>query len=225
MDSNLKPASTVVLIDEKTRVYLTKRPKTMRFLGGYFVFPGGAVEQEDAIIDDYFVINRKENEDFHAGYYIAAARELFEEVGILLARQDDGHAARLDLGIEQEYRRQLLAGEISFSSILKQEKLYFDFNSLTYFGHRITPKQSPIRFDTRFFIATLPTNQTPRPDDKEIAEAVWMRPETALNQYKQGKLPLVPPTIDSLETILSYENGGELMMPKQKKQSFPFPLN
>lgn len=217
-----KPASTVVLMDQLDRVYLTKRPKTMKFLGGFYVFPGGSVEREDEEVKKEFIKNVKDHEGFSQGHYIAAARELFEEVGILLANQDDGSFAKLKNETEWEYRRQLLNGNISFTQILMEENLYFDFNYLTYFGHRITPKESPIRFDTRFFIAKLPTNQSPKPEQNEIDDAFWMDPSEVLTAYHKGKMPLVPPTIDSLETILNHQNGGTLMMGKQKPERFPF---
>lgn len=218
----LKPASTVVLMDELNRVYLTKRPKTMKFLGGFYVFPGGSVEREDEEILKDFIKNEKKPGDFSPGHYVAAARELFEEVGILLAHHDDGSFAKLNNHTEWEYRRQLLNGDMSFTQILMRENLYFDFNQLTYFGHRVTPKESPIRFDTRFFITKLPTNQDPKPEQSEIDEAFWMNPSEVLTAYHEGKMPLVPPTIDSLETILNHQNGGELMMGEQKPEKFPF---
>jgi 8-oxo-dGTP pyrophosphatase MutT (NUDIX family) len=217
-----KPAATVVLIDHLNRVYLTKRPKTMKFLGGFYVFPGGSVELEDEDINEDYIINEKDHEAFSPAHYIAAARELFEEVGILLANHDDGSFAKLKNETEWEYRRQLLNGDISFTQILMEENLYFDFNHLTYFGHRITPKESPIRFDTRFFIAKLPTNQSPKPEESEIDDAFWMNPSDVLAAYHKGKMPLVPPTIDSLETILNHQKGGALMMGKQKPKKFPF---
>ncbi|SEM15422.1 NUDIX domain-containing protein [Mesobacillus persicus] len=222
MKSNPKPASTVVLVDQHSRVYLTKRPSTMKFLGGYYVFPGGAVEQGDMDIDTEHIRNCVSDEAFGSSHYVAAARELFEEVGVLLANNHDGSMANLNLGTEREYRRQLLAGNISFTEILRHENLFFDFNFLNYFGHRITPKESPIRFDTRFFLAKLPSNQIPKPDETEVEEACWMFPEDALIAYKDGQMPLVPPTIDSLETILNHKEGGELMLPKQKNHPFPF---
>lgn len=194
----------------------------MKFLGGYYVFPGGAVEQGDMDIDTEHIRNCVSDEAFGSSHYVAAARELFEEVGVLLANNHDGSMANLNLGTEREYRRQLLAGNISFTEILRHENLFFDFNFLNYFGHRITPKESPIRFDTRFFLAKLPSNQIPKPDETEVEEACWMFPEDALIAYKDGQMPLVPPTIDSLETILNHKEGGELMLPKQKNHPFPF---
>ncbi len=217
-----KPASTVILLDAQNRVYLTKRPQTMKFLGGFYVFPGGSVEREDEDLFHDFIRNHKPNDGFNPGHFIAAARELFEEVGVLLATHDDGSFATLGTHSEMEYRQQLLNGQISFIEMLKKEKLYFDFSHLTYFGHRVTPKQSPIRFDTRFFLAKLPHNQFPKPDKHEIDEALWVTPQEGLAANQQGKMLLAPPTVDSLQTILNHQNGGELMLGKQEVREFPF---
>jgi 8-oxo-dGTP pyrophosphatase MutT (NUDIX family) len=208
-----------VLINQQSKVYLTKRPKTMRFLGGYYVFPGGAVEREDAKIESEFIRNGEFGVTPSLVHYVAAVRELFEEVGIFLGRQANSSACQIQFThkTDLEYRRLLINREITFAQILKQENLYLDFQHLTYFGHRITPKTSPIRFDTRFFLAHLPVGQHPSPDLHEIDKAEWMDPEEALTAYSNGEIDLARPTIDSLRTILKHKIGGELMMPAQQR--------
>ena len=45
-------ASTIVLVrpaeDCAFEIFMTRRPREMRFLGGFFVFPGGSVKGSDA---------------------------------------------------------------------------------------------------------------------------------------------------------------------------------
>ncbi|SET37090.1 NUDIX domain-containing protein [Salinibacillus kushneri] len=211
-----KPASTVILMDEVNHnVYLTKRPDTMKFLGGFYVFPGGAVEKEDNPSNEWSY-RKNEYEHFPPAHYIAAARELFEEVGVLLVKEKGPFVFHHHS--KDEYRQLLVKSEISFLDMLEQERLQFDLSSLQYFGHRITPESSPIRFDTRFFIANLPKGQTPDPDWNEIDYAVWSSPQEALEKNQQGLLAMVSPTITSLETIVGYFNGGPLIMPRQENQ-------
>ncbi|WP_227937719.1 NUDIX hydrolase [Alkalihalobacillus deserti] len=207
-----KPASTVALMDHMSRVYLTKRPRTMKFLGGVFVFPGGSVEKEDSEVEIEY-INGKTSEEFSQAYYVAAARELFEEVGILLVCKDDGSTVQFNKETEREYRSLLVEGKISFLQMLKQEKLHLNFENLKYFGNLITPKMSPIRFDTRFFLANMPEDQTPKPDHYEIDEALWITPREAITAYENGGFPVASPTILALRTIINHQNGGPLMMP------------
>ncbi|OLO36328.1 hypothetical protein BTR23_15770 [Alkalihalophilus pseudofirmus] len=213
-----KPASTVVLMDHLSRVYLTKRPKTMKFLGGVYVFPGGRLEADDYVAaESEFVKNYFSSEEFSGGHFVAAARELYEEVGIFLGVRETGDPVQIPDEKEQEYRSKLLNGEISFLHILKNEGCYLDFKDLQYFGYRLTPEGSPYRFDTRFFLAQLPNGQSPKPDAHEIADAFWITPEEALSSYEKGELPMVSPTIISLRTLLNHQKGAPLMMPERQK--------
>ncbi|MGG3466930.1 NUDIX hydrolase [Neobacillus pocheonensis] len=209
-----RPASTVVLLDQKSNVYLTKRPETMKFMAGFYVFPGGAVDKSDEIKEFNNEIKGNRNTNFDLAHYIAAARELFEEVGVLLCSTEGGSAFQMEEETKLEYRRQLLEGEISFLQLLKKEKLILNLDSFIYFGHIITPNPSRIRFDTRFFIAQLPDGQQPVPDQNEISDALWISPEEALSDFNIGKISLPPPTIHALKTILNYQNGVPLSMPE-----------
>lgn len=208
-----RPASTVVLMDDMSRVYLTKRPKTMKFFGGFYVFPGGAVEKSDFEINSGYIKLKEPMESFDYAYYVAAARELFEEVGILLSSNDKGLSVPLEKDAEMEYRRQLIQGELSFIQLLKKEGLHLKLENLTHFGQLTTPERNPIRFETHFFLAQLPNGQYPNPDFKEIDEASWFTPEEAISAYKNGKIYLGPPTILALTAISDHLKGKPLVMP------------
>ncbi|MFP7298229.1 NUDIX hydrolase [Neobacillus niacini] len=211
-----KPASTVVLMDDSSRVYLTKRPATMKFMGGFHVFPGGSVEKHDEMVENDYVNSDKSQLSISLSYYIAAARELFEEVGILLGNKRDGSPVRLPIEKLEDYRKDLIEGELPFITVLEQENLYFEPQCLTYFGQIITPEESPIRFDTCFFLAKLPIGQHPVPDQKEIDGAVWMKPEDALVAFQNKEIKLAPPTILSLQAIIDYQESGVLKMSVSK---------
>ncbi len=215
-----KPASTVVLMDDLSRVYLTKRPVTMKFMGGFYVFPGGAVEKGDHEIETGCFKGKCCNESVELSYYVAAARELFEEAGILLCGAADGVPVQLKEDIAAKYRSLLMEGKITFLHMLINEGLYLYLESLNYFGQIITPKMSPIRFDTRFFLARLPAGQQPKPDSKEVADACWMSPYDALAAYENGKISLAPPTIHTLKTIIEYLKGRPLNMPEFKLSDY-----
>ncbi|WP_209124548.1 NUDIX hydrolase [Alkalihalobacillus sp. BA299] len=213
-----KPASTVILIDDISRVYLTKRPKTMKFLGGFYVFPGGTVEQADNIVENKYIMNCVPHDVFSGAHYVAAARELFEEVGVFLGTTSEGVPIQIPENTADEYRQLLINREISFLDILKYEGCLLDFEKLQYFGNRLTPKGSPFRFDTRFFLARLPKGQSPKPDSHEIADAFWITPEDALLSHQKGELSMVSPTVVSLRTLLDHQKGAPLMMPERQKK-------
>jgi 8-oxo-dGTP pyrophosphatase MutT (NUDIX family) len=187
MAATPKPASTVVLMDELSRVYLTKRPVTMKFIGRFQVFPGGAVESHDILVENDFVNSDEAPLSISLSHNIAAAREFFEEVWILLANTIDGFPVLLPKEKEMKYRNDLVSGEIPFVRVLEQERVYFDPRCLTYIGQIITPEESPIRFDTRFFLAKLPPGQNPELDEKEIDGASWFKPEEALTAFQHKK--------------------------------------
>lgn len=130
----------------------------------------------------------------------------------MLASNKDG-TVNLDKEKEQQYRRSLIEGEISFLEMLQEEKLFFNFNKLTYFGTLVTPEGSPYRFDTSFFLAHLPDGQSPTPDEYEIEDAFWVSPNEALSDYAKGRLPMIAPTILSLQTIINYQQGNPLQLP------------
>ena len=211
-----RPASTVVLLDDQSRVYLTQRPQTMKFLGGFYVFPGGAVDKDDEISESPHILNLSEEDvEVNVSFYVAAARELFEEVGILLAENRDGEMA-LEPKKIQAYREQIIAGKMSFIELLQTENLYFNVKKLTYFGSFVTPKGNRYRYDTSFFLARLPKGQQPSPDEYEIENAFWITPEEALNEYEKGRLPMITPTILSLRTVMNYQKKGQpLRLPTQ----------
>lgn len=213
-----KPASTVVLVDEQYNVYLTQRPKTMKFLGGFHVFPGGGMDEKDKSVEDELFTGEINDESLNKGHYITAARELFEEVGILLGERLGSSATHLTELEKETYRKQILNGEMTFGQLLKHEEMTFRFESLQYFGHLVTPERFPIRFDTRFFLAKLPEGQTPMPDRDEVEEAFWISAEEGLKLYNSKKMLLAPPTIVVLESIVNFKNGEQLAINNKRVQ-------
>lgn len=211
-----KPASTVVLVDEQYNVFLTKRPVTMKFLGGFYVFPGGGMESSDREIADTHLTGEVEDESLTKGHYIAAARELFEEVGILLGETVHQTSAILNDSTQQSYRKQLLNGTLTFGQLLKREQLVFNFDCLQFFGQLVTPERFPIRFDTKFFLAKLPQGQIPKPNEHEIDEAFWISAEEGLRLNRNKEILLAPPTIVVLESIIDFKNGEALAIKDER---------
>lgn len=183
----------------------------MKFLGGYFVFPGGKVDKGDFEIDQNHLTKLSLEYVPHYSYYVAAARELFEEVGILLSKED---GRGMEAEKESEFRRLLINEKISFLGMFKGEGIQLDLTRLKYLGQIVTPESYPMRFDTRFFLARLPEKQIPKPHPKEIESAFWIHPEVALRNYENGDLKIAAPTIHILKTLLSFGKYGDPVMPK-----------
>ncbi|TCP53275.1 hypothetical protein EV586_1068 [Tumebacillus sp. BK434] len=211
-------AATAVFVRDRqagggVETYLTKRPDTMRFLPGHYVFPGGTMDESDN--DPRFAaravpVTAEQNPaGLPLGYWVTALRESFEEAGVLLARDANGRFPAPDELAEQ--REQLLRGDMSFYDVIAAAGLVLATDRLRYFGHRITPRRlSKRRFETRFFLLVLPEGMEPDPHAGEIAEAGWTDAASALAQYDAGAYDMVPPTVKALQTIGSFSDAASL---------------
>jgi hypothetical protein len=99
----------------------------------------------------------------------------------------------------------LWQGTLRLVALLESEQLFCDVGRLTYLFHRITPEHYPVRFDTRFYVASLPDGQTPLAFSEEVAESVWLQPQEALLDSESGRLPMMPPTLIALRTLADLE--------------------
>jgi len=223
-------ASTVVLLrpdeDGGFDILLTRRPPQMRFLGGYYVFPGGTVHQNDysarvlercrglSESDAQKILGNRHDPEVAMGHWIAAVRELFEEVGVLLCES----MAKVGIDLREktiqerfETKRQAIVGErLDFGEFLESEGLYCDLSRIVYFFHRVTPEFYPMRFDTRFYLALLPAHQTPLASSEEVTHSVWIKPEKALAQVHQRDFPILPPTTTVLEDLAAIDTWNDL---------------
>jgi 8-oxo-dGTP pyrophosphatase MutT (NUDIX family) len=139
--------------DAGPEVLLVQRNPGARFMGGAWVFPGGAVHDADD------------------GAAATGVRELEEEAGLVID----------------------------------------DPASLVPWSRWITPAQVKIRFDTWFFVARAPLDDTPRCDGEECVDAGWMRPQDALDAYQRDDLLLVFPTIRHLQELAMYETAEQIL--------------
>ena len=222
-------ASTIVVVrpdcNGGIEVLMTRRRPEMQFLGGFLVFPGGGVENEDCsekMLSRCRGLNRLEAQrilgadigpEMSLGHWVAAVRELFEETGIHFFIDEQGLApdvSRAEIAKRlSENRRALSKGDFFLPQLLESEGLFCDLGRLTYLFHRITPEKYPVRFDTRFYLAVLPENQIPLISSEEVSESLWLAPQNALDESASGKFPMMPPTLITLRTLAehgSWEN-------------------
>lgn len=154
-----RQAATVILLRGGARaleILLVQRTPEAKFMGGVWVFPGGAVEEDDG----------------DGAHRAAAIRELYEEAGIVL--EDPG--------------------------------------ALVAFSRWITPAEVRIRFDTHFFLASLPNGQEPRVDGEECVDLGWFTPQAALDAHAAGEIVLVFPTIKHLEQLAPFSSTEDLLV-------------
>ncbi len=197
----------------------------MKFLGGFYVFPGGAVHEQDysqTVLnrcrglspgDARGILGDRLDPELSLGHWVAGVRELFEEVGVLVCEKESGES--LDLNEEakerlEEKRKAVVGESLDFGSLLASEGLYCDLSRLVYYYHRVTPEIYPIRFDTSFYLAQLPPNQVPLSRSEEVTDALWITPGAALERGYSEDLPLIPPTTTVLESLAAIPSWKEL---------------
>lgn len=184
-------SATVLLVRgrEPWELLLMRRPGGADFAPGAYVFPGGTVHEHDHASSD----------EIRA----AAVRELFEEMGILLAR----HGKRFARESDSEKVRHLIANGKTFGEALRELGLEPAFDRLVLFARWVTPAQLRRRYDARFFLAQLPANQVVRPQEGEVTDWLWIEPQKALESQE---LTLVYATRTVLESVASDKDSARL---------------
>jgi 8-oxo-dGTP pyrophosphatase MutT (NUDIX family) len=226
-----KDAATVVLIrnrplpEKGIEVLMVLRNPKSDFVPGSYVFPGGGLEKEDCLpgmeslcsgMDcegAVHILNDRTAAERALGIWVAGIRETFEEVGLMMACGNDGSilsiAADEEVQRFRDYRRALREGTITFSDLLMKEELTLAVDRLHYFSRWITPELSPIRYDTRFFVAEAPANQEALHDGLELTKHVWVTPGDALERYGRGTFNMVVPTVITLEDLERFSTVEE----------------
>ncbi len=203
--SSPKDAAAVILLrhgnnPNNPEVFLVKRSEKLAFLGGYYAFPGGQFDADDA---EVAVSNCDDAETQTA--ISCAARELFEEVQVLVARGGDA----LTVGQRASLRDDLESGRMTWSALLRHYNLHLDANDFTFAGRWVTPPFSPRRFDTWFFLVTSPPKQQPQIDaDTELASGEWITARDAYEAWQRSELLAVPPVVHALKTLSVGINEG-----------------
>lgn len=239
--SVFRDAATVILTRDTDRgmeVFLMRRHRAQSFMAGAFVFPGGALDADDAdpnlassiagLTASEAAQNLQEPnipQETALSLYMAAIRETFEEAGVLLAYNPDG--TPLQFPDEQtairlsQARRDLHKKDMTLKDLAKQEKIRFAFDLLTPYAHWMTPGIEKKRFDTRFFLARIPAGQVPLHDTIEMTESRWMTPADALTAHRQREIRLMPPTLRTLEDISRFNDTEALRQYATHRKIYP----
>jgi 8-oxo-dGTP pyrophosphatase MutT (NUDIX family) len=213
-----RPAATVMLVRGKRpgfareiEVFLMRRHREMDFVGGVMVFPGGGVDDRDRNAD---IAWNGPDKDWWAGrlgvdaalaeaLVCAAARETFEECGVLFAgAADDPDLLVDDASVYRDQRAALVSKELSFGGFLRDENLMLRADLLRPWANWVTPKEERTRrYDTYFFAAALPEGQRADGENTETDQAGWITPEAALADFAAQRSFLLPPTWTQLDAL------------------------
>lgn len=221
VDTPPRAAATVIMVrdgPDGLETFLVRRHGSSDVLAGAFVFPGGKVDPHDMSPSSRALFAQAATDlparlnepgldpDTATSLYLAAIRETFEESGVLLARAARGEHAARALALVRD-------GGLRFDQALARLALQLDAAQLLPWSRWITPRLPMVsnkRFDTRFFVASLPPGQLARHDDIEATESVWLRPRIALRHYWDGVIELAPPQIMTLAHLSHYPTLAHL---------------
>jgi 8-oxo-dGTP pyrophosphatase MutT (NUDIX family) len=195
-----RDAATVILLRSRGaayEVFLLRRRKGSSFMGGAFVFPGGAAEPGDRDLRE------------------SGARELFEEAGVLLTETP--------VPVEQlaAWRKRILAGE-PLAPILADAGVTFALDALRYHSHWITPSVEKKRFSARFYVAVLPEGQTPSFDDQETVDEAWVTPAEAVERVVELQLP--PPQLRTFLELRERATIDDVLALCARRAAHPHPV-
>ncbi|OSC28011.1 NUDIX hydrolase [Mycobacterium vulneris] len=209
-----RPAATVMLVRDDPggiAVFLMRRHAQMEFAAGTVVFPGGGVDDRDRNADiawagpppQWWAQRFGIDPDLAEALVCAAARETFEESGVLFAGPaDDPDGIVGDATVYGEARRALAERSLSFADFLRQENLVLRSDLLRPWANWVTPEaERTRRYDTYFFVGALPQGQRADGENTESDLAGWMAPRAAIDEFEAGRCFLLPPTWTQLDSL------------------------
>ena len=197
--ADLRFAATLLLLRDTAsgiEVLMTRRSMTASFAPGAYVFPGGVIDAADA--QSHAQSSRRASQgDVRLTQAIAAIRESFEELGVLLARHADGsHPTTSDIAA--------LDRSAPFTGQCRARGLVLAGAEVFVLAHWVTDRDLPRRFDVPFLVARMPEGQEPVADESEQFEPCWVRPADALARHAEGSFLLIFPTLRTLERLQAY---------------------
>ncbi|MGH3508636.1 MAG: NUDIX hydrolase [Nocardioidaceae bacterium] len=202
-------ASTVVLLKEgdgspgSLRLYLLRRHVDMAFAAGMYVFPGGRVDPRDYDGEvgwtgpsaEEWAVTLATDAALARALVCAAVRETFEESGVLLAGASADEVVADTTGEDWEADRKALeAHDLSFTEFLSRRRLMLRSDLLRMWGTWVTPVFEPRRYDTRFFVARMPSGQVTRDVSTESDAVAWSSVREAIEAVDDRRMLMLPPT-------------------------------
>jgi 8-oxo-dGTP pyrophosphatase MutT (NUDIX family) len=227
-----RPAATVMLVGDRPEgiaVFLMRRHSQMEFAPGTMVFPGGGVDDRDRNADlggrgawagpppQWWAQRFGIEPGLAEALVCAAARETFEESGVLFAGPvDDPDGIVGDASVYGDSRRALAEGSLSFADFLRRENLVLRSDLLRPWANWVTPEaERTRRYDTYFFVGALPEGQRADGENTESDRAGWTTPRAAIDDFEAGRDFLLPPTWTQLDSLAGRTVADVLAVERQ----------
>ena len=224
----LLQAATVLLLrdsEQGIEVMMTRRSSTASFAPGAYVFPGGGIEADDekyasnkplapahtAQSATHLIATRATQSAQHTSWALAAIRESFEELGIVLAKDASGQwitqpqIAALDR--HANFYTQMISGGFQIAA-----------GEVYLLAHWITDRDMPNRFDVPFLVSRVPPGQSAVADEKEQFAPEWIKPHEALARHEAGDFLMIFPTIRTLQKLIAYKTVDAVLAACQSEK-------
>ena len=205
----IRPASTVCRLRPQPHgmeVLMVRRSAASAFVGGAYVFPGGAVDDDDHSDLARQAVGGVDDPEMFP-WAAAALREAAEESGVLVMAKPD--PALVGLHGSDLYTALVAAG------------MTLDGSRLAYLSNWVTPAGEARRFDTRFFVAEVAAGTEAHADEHEVTEATWVSASEALERAKQRLWFMIPPTLLTLRTLARFETPAEAIAFARSQDGVP----
>ncbi len=204
-----RAAATVLLLRDAPggglEVLMTRRSPQASFAPGAYVFPGGAIDPQDAESATHAQADRRPAQaPDRITQAVAAIRESFEELGVLLARRPDGRFATADDIAALDRGAPFIAQCAARGLRLAADAVFL-------LAHWTADRDLPRRFDVPFLVARMPQGQEPVADETEQFEPVWVRPRDALDRHAAGQFFMIFPTIRTLERLAEFASADAVL--------------
>ena len=183
-----------------------RRTESLRFMGGWYAFPGGGLSRRDETTFAEGVTghsgDHQSSDEENRRLAACAIRELFEETGILPSKKPL-NGLGIALSSLSGLREELLGKRISLAGVAKRLGATLDPSRLIFAGRWITPASSPIRFDARFYLLEWPERELLQPVvmPGELEEGAWIQPSEAIERWQRGDVLVAPPGLYILRAL------------------------
>jgi 8-oxo-dGTP pyrophosphatase MutT (NUDIX family) len=201
-------AATVVIArdgPDGLEVLAIERAKGMGFAGGAIAFPGGKVDATDSPEGPCFA-GFEGLDPVDATGRVTAAREAFEESGILLSA-----GPPVDPALRAVLRPESDTHAIGFAELLGRIGHVLSADVLRPFARWLPPPGLHKRFDTLFFVSALPAGEVMLADGHEAVKAHWARPADLLADADAGRSSLLFPTRCNIARLGQFATVAELL--------------
>ncbi|QMW22421.1 NUDIX hydrolase [Sandaracinobacteroides saxicola] len=196
-DEIATPAATVIILRDVAppEFLMIQRASTMGFAGGAMAFPGGKVDAGDRA-EGVVYAGFDGLDGVDAAARIAAAREAFEEAGILLSA-----GPTVSVAARASARTALVRHERTFGQVLAGFGHSLSADVFRPFARWVPPPGLHRRFDTHFYLARLPDGEEALEDGDETTAARWVTADGALADHLAGRGQLLFPTRCNVERL------------------------